>query len=77
MKGMHPFMAEALALGAQLAIFFVGLVGSLVVGMALAAHLDGPGGLLLATVIAGSGLLAAAAFSQVVRDWLTQRGIED
>ena len=33
---------------------------SLVVGMVLAAHLDGPGGLLIATVVSGAGLLGAA-----------------
>jgi len=61
-------MLEAKATLAQVGVFVAGLTLSLLVGMFLAAHLDGAGGLLLATLIAGTGLLAAAVFSQVVHD---------
>jgi len=74
MKGL---VADLVGILAQCALFFVGLVVSLVVGMVLAAHLDGPGGLLFATVLAGAGLLGSAALSQTLRDYLVQRGIED
>ncbi|MDB4968580.1 MAG: hypothetical protein JWN44_4269 [Myxococcales bacterium] len=70
MKGV---VAEALALLAQCAAFFVGLVLSLILGMVLAAHLDGPGGLLIATVLSGAGLLGAAVGSQALRDYLSRR----
>ncbi len=70
MKGLA---ADLVALAAQCALFLVGLVLSLVVGMVLAAHLDGPGGLLIATVISGAGLLAAAVASQALRDYLIRR----
>jgi hypothetical protein len=62
-----------LALAAQGVAFIVGLALSLIVGMYLAAHLDGPGGLLIATVIAGAGLLGAAIASQSLRDYLVRR----
>ena len=52
----------------QGAIFMVGLVLSIAVGMFLAAHLDGAAGLLVATVVAGAGLLGGAVLSQVVHD---------
>jgi hypothetical protein len=52
----------------QGAIFVVGLTLSLLVGVLLAAHLDGAPALLFATLVAGSGLLGAAVFSQVVHD---------
>ena len=58
---------------AQCVLFVIGLVLSLVIGMVLAAHLDGPGGLLIATVISGAGLLGAAVASQALRDYLMRR----
>ena len=47
-----------------------GVAGDL---LGLAAHLDGPGGLLIATVISGAGLLGAAVASQALRDYLIRR----
>ncbi len=70
---MRDLKGEILATLAQGAVFLVGLVLSLVIGMVLAAHLDGAGGLLVATVISGAGLLGAAALSQVLRDWLLDK----
>jgi hypothetical protein len=70
MKGLG---LDALALAAQCVAFIVGLIVSLLVGMFLAAHLDGSGGLLIATVIAGAGLLGAAVASQSLRDYLIRR----
>jgi hypothetical protein len=70
MKGL---VAEVTGLLAQCALFVVGLVLSLVIGMVLAAHLDGPGGLLIATVLSGAGLLGAAVASQALRDYLARR----
>jgi hypothetical protein len=70
---MKGFAVDALALLAQCVAFAIGLVASLVLGMVLAAHLDGPGGLLIATVISGAGLLAAAVASQALRDYLIRR----
>jgi hypothetical protein len=70
MKGVA---GDALALLAQCLAFVVGLVLSLVLGMVLAAHLDGPGGLLIATVVSGAGLLGAAVASQALRDYLVRR----
>lgn len=70
MKNLSPWVAEVVALGAQVLFFLAGLALSLVVGMVLAAVLDGPGGLLIATVLSGAGLLAAAALSQSLRDHL-------
>jgi hypothetical protein len=61
-------MLELKASLAQVGIFVAGLTLSLLVGIFLAAHLDGAPGLLVATLIAGTGLLAAAVFSQVVHD---------
>jgi hypothetical protein len=77
MRSMNPWLAEAVGLLAQAGVFVVGLALSLVIGMVLAAHLDGPGGLLFATVLSGAGLLGSAALSQTLRDYLVQRGIED
>jgi hypothetical protein len=57
-----------LGLLAQGAVFLVGLCISLAVGMVLGAHTDGPGGLLIATLVAGVGLLGAAVLSQIVHD---------
>jgi hypothetical protein len=73
MKGL---VADIVGILAQCALFAVGLVISLVVGMVLAAHLDGPGGLLIATVVAGAGLLGAAVASQALRDYLMKRESE-
>lgn len=70
MKGIAGDVAGLLA---QCALFVVGLVLSLVIGMVLAAHLDGPGGLLIATVLSGAGLLGAAVASQALRDYLMRR----
>jgi hypothetical protein len=70
MKGVT---ADIVGLLAQCAVFVVGLVLSLLLGMVLAAHLDGPGGLLIATVISGAGLLGAAVASQALRDYLMRR----
>ena len=70
---MKGITADIVGLVAQCALFVVGLVLSLVVGMVLAAHLDGPGGLLIATIVSGAGLLGAAVASQAMRDWLMRR----
>jgi hypothetical protein len=70
---MKGYALDALALAAQCAAFLAGLVASLLVGMYLAAHLDGPGGLLIATVVSGAGLLGAAVGSQSLRDYLVRR----
>jgi len=77
MRDMNPWLAEGLGLLAQAVVFFVGLTLSILIGMVLAAQFDGPGGLLFATVIAGAGLLFAAALSQTLRDYMTRRGLED
>jgi hypothetical protein len=70
---MEGLLGEVLGLLLQAAVFLVGLVLSIVVGMVLAAHLDGPGGLLVATVIAGAGLLGGAGLSQMLRERLLER----
>jgi hypothetical protein len=70
---MKGWTADLVGLLAQCALFVVGLVLSLAIGMVLAAHLDGPGGLLIATVISGAGLLGAAVASQALRDYLMRR----
>jgi hypothetical protein len=70
MKGIG---GDIVGLLAQCAVFFIGLVLSLVIGMVLAAHLDGPGGLLIATIVSGAGLLGAAVVSQALRDYLVRR----
>ena len=64
---------DVIALLAQCGSFFIGLVLSIVIGMVLAAHLDGPGGLIIATVISGAGLLGAAVASQALKDYLLRR----
>jgi hypothetical protein len=71
---MKDVMTEIFGLLVQCLIFLVGLVISLAVGLALAERLDGPGWLLVATVIAGAGLLTAAVLSQIVRERLTRGG---
>ena len=70
---MKGFAGDMVGLLAQCVVFAVGLVLSLVIGMVLAAHLDGPGGLLIATVVSGAGLLGAAVASQALRDYLMRR----
>jgi hypothetical protein len=70
MKGLAGDMVGLLA---QCLVFAVGLVLSLILGMVLGAHLDGPGGLLIATVVSGAGLLGAAVGSQALRDYLVRR----
>jgi hypothetical protein len=70
MKGL---VGDIVGLVAQCVLFVVGLILSLVIGMVLAAHLDGPGGLLIATVISGAGLLGAAVASQALRDYMMRR----
>jgi hypothetical protein len=70
MKGLAGDMVGLLA---QCLVFAVGLVLSLILGMVLGAHLDGPGGLLIATVVSGAGLLGAAVASQALRDYLVRR----
>ena len=70
MKGL---VADIVGILAQCTLFAIGLVVSIVVGMVLAAHLDGPGGLLIATVVSGAGLLGAAVASQALRDYLMKR----
>jgi len=70
MKGV---VVDVLALSAQCLAFLVGLALSLVIGMFLDAHLDGPGGLIIATIVSGAGLLGAAVASQALRDYLIRR----
>lgn len=73
----HPIRdlrAEITASLAQAALFVTGMLLSLALGMVLARVLDGPGGLLLATVVAGAGLLGAAALSQLLREHMLERG---
>jgi len=72
---MKGWTADLVGLAAQCVVFVVGLILSLVIGMVLAAHLDGPGGLLIATVISGAGLLGAAVASQALRDYLLRRDL--
>jgi hypothetical protein len=69
MKGL---LLDVLALCAQGAAFLVGLIVSLAIGMVLGKYLDGPGGLLIATVISGAGLLGAAVASQALKDYLVR-----
>ena len=68
MSAMEALRREVLGLLAQGAVFLVGLVVSLTVGILLAAQTDGPGLLILVTLIAGIGLLGAAVLSQQVHD---------
>ena len=70
---MKGIWLDVMALGAQCLTFVLGLVLSLVLGMVLAAHLDGAGGLIVATLAAGGGLLGAAVGSQALRDYLVRR----
>ena len=73
MKGLGT---DLLAMAAQAGVFMAGLVLSLVIGMVLAAVLDGPGGLLFATLLSGTGLLFAATLSQQLRDFIIQRDLD-
>jgi hypothetical protein len=61
---------------AQGGVFTAGMVLSIAVGMFLAAHLDSVGGLLVATLVAGVGLLGAATLSQVVHDNLVTAEVD-
>jgi hypothetical protein len=70
---VSPLVLEVVGLCAQGMAFLLGLVVSIVVGMMLAAVLDGPGGLLIATVVSGAGLLGSAVVSQVLHDRLLDR----
>ena len=71
---MSSLFAEIIGLLAQGVSFLVGLGLSIVVGMALAGMVDGPLGLLGATVVAGAGLLGSAVLSQLLRDRILERG---
>ncbi len=73
MTDLDDLRRELVGLGAQAIVFVVGLCASLGVGMLLGAHTDGPGGLLLATLIAGGGLLGAAMLSQAAHDRIVYR----
>lgn len=64
------------ALAAQCLFFLVGMALSIVIGMLLGKVLHGPGGLLIATLVAGTGLLVAAALSQTLHDWMIQRSLD-
>jgi len=68
------YKTEIVSLLAQSGVFLLGLVLSIILGMVLATQTDGPGGLLIATVAAGGGLLASAGLSQRLRDWMIERG---
>jgi hypothetical protein len=59
---------EIIGLFLQVCVFLSGLVLSLGLGMLLAARTEGPGSLLVVTLMAGLGLLGAAVLSQIVRD---------
>ena len=65
---MNVWVAEGLALGAQCVFFTIVMAISVAVGMVMAAYLDGPGGLLVATVVSGAGLLLGANLSQALHD---------
>lgn len=73
---MSPMAAETLGVIAQCVFFLVGLMLSVAVGMGLAKLFDGPGPLLIATVISGTGLLTFAALSQKLRDEVVRRALK-
>lgn len=73
MSAPSGLMLDVLTLAAQALAFIVGLALSLLIGMVLSAHLDGPGGLIIATLVSGAGLLGAAVGSQALRDYLLHR----
>jgi hypothetical protein len=62
---MEELRREVLGVLLQAVIFLVGLCLSLGLGIMLGAHTDGPGGLLLCTLLSGAGLLGAAVVSQM------------
>jgi hypothetical protein len=70
-------MVDLKAGAAQVAVFLVGLVLSLAAGMFLASVLDGSGGLLIATFVAGAGLLGGAVLSQTVHDHVIMRALDE
>ena len=67
---------EILGMVAQGAVFFAALAISLVVGILLASYFDSPGGLLLTTIVSGTGLLVGAGLSQSLRDHMLMRALE-
>ncbi len=73
---MKVFLEELVGLSVQLAVFLIGLVLSVAVGMIVATSVDSIGGLVVATIVAGAGLLSAASFSQTVRDRIAERQLE-
>jgi len=73
---MKGWGTDVLAMAAQVGLFLAGLAVSIVIGIALAAVLDGPGGLLIATGIAGTGLLVVAGLSQTLHDYIVQRDLD-
>lgn len=73
---MKVFLEELVGLSVQLAVFLVGLVLSVAIGMIVATSVDSIGGLVIATIVAGAGLLSAASFSQTVRDRIAERQLE-
>ena len=70
---MEDVKREVVGLAAQAAVFLLGLFISLGAGMLMGARTEGPAGLLVATVLAGGGLLVAAVFSQVAHDRIVYR----
>lgn len=73
---MKVLLEELVGLIAQVAVFTVGLAGSVAVGMVMAMQVSSIGGLIVATVVAGAGLLGAASVSQTVRDRIAQKQLE-
>ena len=73
---MKVFLEELVGLSVQLAVFLIGLVLSVAVGMIVATSVDSIGGRVVATIVAGAGLLSAASFSQTVRDRIAERQLE-
>jgi high-affinity Fe2+/Pb2+ permease len=72
---MDQMRVEMVGLAAQVGVFVAGLVVSVLLGMGLARVLNGPGGLLIATVVSTVLLLAAAGFSQTARDRIVDRAL--
>jgi hypothetical protein len=70
---MEDVKREVVGLAAQAVVFMIGLVVSLGAGMLLGARTEGPGALLVATALAGGGLLVGAVFSQVAHDRIVYR----
>ncbi len=65
---MEELRREILGLLVQSIVFVVGLTVALGLGIVLGGRTEGPGGLLLVTLLSGVGLLSAAVASQVLRD---------